>query len=607
MDSSCVYVPDNLPPAYSPFSKNSKNPDKYIRMMKQYIPILEWLPNYQRNWLRGDFLAGITVGVMLIPQGMAYGLLAGLPPVYGLYASIVPLFIYAIFGTSRQLSVGPVALVSLLVIAGISQQGAAVGSDTFILLAISTALVAGLIQLLLGVARLGSLVNFLSHPVIAGFTSAAAFIIGISQIKYLLGLDIKGGSSFMTMVRDIAVNINQIHWPTLLIGVGSTLLILYLRKLNKLYPAGLVAIVLTTLLVWIAGLDSKGVAILGNVPSGLPDFRWPDMSSATIAKLLPLSVTICIISFIESLAIAKTLESRHKNYRINPNQELIALGLAKIAGAFFQAFPTTGSFTRSAVNDDAGAQSGLASIISGLFICIVLLVLTPLFYYLPQAVLAAVILAAVFALVDYETAIHLWKTDRRDWLAMMVTFAATLLFGIQNGVLSGVILSLGLMIYRNAKPHVAVLGQLPDSTHYRNIDRFEEAIQCDEILIVRFDAQLYFGNAVYFRETLENLVNQESDQLRVVILDASGIHDIDSSGIHELSETIYFLQDRNIALYLAGTIGPVRDILQKNHLLEKIGIDHHYLDVHSAVEGFRKGGMAAAVNTTAAIQTNVRP
>ncbi len=570
-------------------------------MIKQYIPILDWLPNYQRRWLRGDLLAGITVGVMLIPQGMAYGLLAGLPPVYGLYASIVPLFIYAIFGTSRQLSVGPVALVSLLVIAGISQQGAAVSSETFIMLAVSTALVAGVIQLLLGITRLGFLVNFLSHPVIAGFTSAAAFIIGLSQIKYLLGLNIKGGSSFVTTIKDIALNITHTHWPTLLIGTGSTLLILYLRKLNKLYPSGLLAIVLSTLLVWIAGLDSRGVAILGFVPSGLPDFRWPDMSPATIAQLLPLSVTICIISFIESLAIAKTLESRHKYYRISPNQELIALGLAKIAGAFFQAFPTTGSFTRSAVNDDAGAQSGLASIISGLFICIVLLVLTPLFYYLPQAVLASVILAAVFSLVDYPTAAHLWKTDKRDWLAMMVTFSATLLFGIQNGVLSGVILSLGLMIYRNAKPHVAILGQLPDSTHYRNIDRFEEAIQYDEILIIRFDAQLYFGNAVYFRETLENLVNQESDQLRVVILDASGIHDIDSSGIHELSESIRFLQEKNIALYLAGTIGPVRDILQKNHLLEKIGMDHHYLDVHSAVEGFRKGVIA----TTAAVQTNV--
>lgn len=574
-------------------------------MIKQYIPILEWLPNYQRSWFQGDLLAGITVGVMLIPQGMAYGLLAGLPPVYGLYASIVPLFIYAIFGTSRQLSVGPVALVSLLVIAGISQQGIPVGSDKFIMLAITTALIAGIIQLLLGIARLGFLVNFLSHPVIAGFTSAAAFIIGISQIKYLLGLNIKGGNSFIAMIRDIVFNISQVHWPTLLIGAGSTLLILYIRKLNKLFPAGLLAVVLTTLVVWIAGLDSKGVAILGDVPSGLPGFQWPDMSASAIAQLLPLSVTICIISFIESLAIAKTLESRHRNYRIVPNQELIALGVAKIAGAFFQAFPTTGSFTRSAVNDDAGAQSGLASIISGLFICLVLLVLTPLFYFLPQAALASIILAAVFSLVDYATAAHLWKTDRRDWLAMMVTFSATLLFGIQNGVLSGVILSLALMIYRNAKPHVAVLGQLPGSTNYRNIDRFEEAIQYDEILIVRFDAQLYFGNAVYFRETIENLVNQESDQLKVVILDASGVHDIDSSGIHELSETIRFLRDRNIALYLAGTIGPVRDTLQKNLLLEKIGIDHHYLDVHSAVEGFRKGGSAATDSTTAATQTNV--
>ncbi len=552
-------------------------------------------------------MAGLTVGVMLIPQGMAYGMLAGLPPIYGLYASIVPLFLYAFLGTSRQLSVGPVALVSLLVIAGISQLGAEPGSDTFVALAVSVALIAGIIQVLLGIFRLGFLVNFLSHPVIAGFTSAAALIIGFSQVKHLLGIKAAMGNDFVSIIRDTALNIGQTHLPTLLIGAGGVAFILIIRHINKLFPVGLAAIAISTLLVWATGLNNSGVAILGEVPQGLPAFSWPQLDGATFRELLPLSLTICLISFIESLAIARTLEARHKDYRIVPNQELIALGVAKVAGAFFQAFPTTGSFTRSAVNDDAGARTGLSSIFSALFIGLILLLFTPLFYYMPKAVLASVVAAAVIPLINYREAIHLWHTDRRDWLAMLVTFGATLALGIQNGILSGVVLSLALMIYRNSRPHVAVLGQLPGSTHYRNIDRFEEAIRHDALLIVRFDAQLYFGNATYFRETIETLVEEHDNQLKVLVLDASGIHDADSSGIQAFEEVLDFLQSRNIKLFLAGAIGPVRDIFQKNDLPERIGVEQHFLDVHSAVEAFRKGESSySAPHATAALQTNVQ-
>lgn len=573
-------------------------------MLRSYVPILDWLPRYRREWLRGDLMAGLTVGVMLIPQGMAYGMLAGVPPVYGLYASIVPLLIYAIFGTSRQLSVGPVALVSLLVMAGISQLGAAVGSEVFVALAITTALLAGIVQVGVGVFRLGFLINFLSHPVIAGFTSAAALIIGFSQISSLLGLPSNNAILLTTVLRNTLAHISEVHWPTLLIGLSGTALILWIRSINKLLPSGLIAVSISTPIVWAFGLHEQGVAIVGEVPRGLPNFAWPQLNGQTFDQLFPLALTIFLISFIESLAISKTLEARHKDYRISPNQELIALGLAKVVGAFFQAFPTTGSFTRSAVNDDAGAKSGLSSIFSAVFICLILLFFTPLFFYLPKAILASIVVAAVVSLVDYKEVIHLWHTDRRDWLAMMVTLVATLTLGIQNGVLSGVVLSMALMIFRNSRPHVAVLGQLPGSQHYRNIDRFEEAIRDDEILIVRFDAQLYFGNATYFRETMEGLVEGQSSSLRLLVLDASGIHDIDSSGIQALEETIDFLDNRQIDLYLAGVIGPVRDILHKNKLLENTGDHRYFLDVHSAVEAF-KGKTSAPLQATAALQTNV--
>ena len=569
--------------------------------VRSIFPIIEWLPGYNFRTFRADLLAGITVAVMLVPQGMAYGLLAGLPPIYGLYAGIVPLFLYAFFGTSRQLSVGPVALVSLLVYAGISEF-AEPQTPMFIQLAIATALIAGVIQIFLGVFRLGFLINFISHPVLVGFTSAAAFIIGFSQLGNLLGIETKRTNQIHEIFYQAYQNIDSIHWPTLAIGLGGLIIIFVIKAINKRIPSALIVVILGTLMVYFPRLDLNGVAIVATIPEGLPAFKVPTLSFEQINQLLPLSLTICLISFIESLAIAKTLESRHKVSRIIPNQELIALGATKIGGAFFQAFPTTGSFTRSAINDDAGAKTGIASIIAAILICLTLLYITPLFYFLPNAILAAIIVSAVKNLINYKEAIHLWKHDRRDFLICLTTFLITLLLGIQPGVLAGMVLSLALMVYTNSRPHIAILGRIPGTRHFRNINRFEHAQQQKDILIMRFDAQLYFGNANYFREYIEDRVDQNLPHLKLLILDASSIHDMDSSGIHTFHEVLVFLKNKGVKFYISGVIGPVRDLLYQNGISEIIGSENQFMYIHDAVIHYNDAEVTWTPN---ALQTNI--
>jgi SulP family sulfate permease len=552
----------------------------------QILPIAEWLPSYSKKDFKGDLIAGLTVAIMLIPQGMAYALLAGLPPIYGLYAGIVPLLLYAFFGSSRQLSVGPVALVSLLILSGVSQF-AEPKTELFITLAITTALIAGIIQVILGAFRLGFLINFLSHPVIAGFTSAAAFIIGFSQLRNLLGIDISRSNKIHVLVSDAFLHLQEVNFVTLGIAVGSIVLMLILKKIRKNMPYALIAVIVGTIVVWGFSLDSMGVSTVGDVPKGLPGFVFPQLTFQQILDLMPLALTICLISFIESLAIAKTIESRHKNYRVRPNQELIALGLAKIGGSFFQAFPTTGSFTRSAINDEAGAKTGISSIISASIIALILLFLTPLFFYLPKAILAAIIVVAVIGLVDIEGAVKLWKTDKRDFASLITTFIITLIVGIQVGVFAGVILSIGIIIFQNSRPHIAILGRMPDTAKYRNITRFPQVIQWEDIVIMRFDAQLYFANTEYFRETVETLTTRKNGKLKLIILDCSSMHDVDSSGVQVLKEVIEFLDERGIRLYFSGVIGPVRDMFAKTELMETIGFRNQFLRIHDAVNFYQ--------------------
>lgn len=556
--------------------------------LKRYVPILDWLPKYKLKFLGNDLLAGLTVGVMLIPQGMAYGLLAGLDPIYGLYAGIVPLILYPLFGTSGQVSIGPTALVSLLVLAGVSQLEEP-GTGRYLELAVITAMMAGLIQVGLGLFKWGFLINFLAHPVISGFTSAAAIIIGLSQFNNLFGLSLERSNQIHVVLQALFANLQNIHWPTFFLGVGAIVFMLLIRRINRAIPAALLVAVMGILIAKYAQLNTVGVAILEDIPKGLPAFSAPGISLRDIQQLLPLALTISVISFIESLAIASALSKKYKLPKVDPDQELLALGITKLIGGFFQAIPTTGSFSRSAVNGEAGAKTGLSSFFAALLLAVTLLFFTPLFYYLPKAVLAAIIMVSVIGLINVKEAVYLFRTDRRDFYTLLATFLATLILGIQLGVLTGLLLSIAFMVYQNAKPHSAVLGRVPDTQHYRNIHRFDQAIQRDDILIIRFDAQLYFGNAAFFEaEVDQQLKKCNKERLKLLILDMSNVHDLDSTGVYALEEILGKLRQGGVDFKMANPIGPLRDALTRHGLNTKIGVENCYLSVSDAVAAYEQ-------------------
>jgi SulP family sulfate permease len=553
--------------------------------LKAYLPITQWLPNYSTKNLQGDISAGLTVGVMLIPQGMAYAMIAGLPPIYGLYASTIPLIIYAILGTSRQLAVGPVAMVSLLTAAGIGAIAEG-GTEMYIALAVALGLFVGLIQFFLGVFKLGFLVNFLSHPVISGFTSAAALIIGLSQLKHLLGVDLARSHHVHEILIQAFEKIGEINWAAFGIGIGGIVLIMAAKRINKRLPGPLLAVVFGILSVWGFGLTDMGVKIVGTVPDGLPSFIVPQLSMDNFNALLPIALTIALVSFMESIAVAKAIQAKHKDYKISANQELIALGAANIGGSFFQSYPVTGGFSRTAVNDQAGAKTGLAAIISALLIALTLLFLTPLFYYLPNAILASVIMVAVFGLIDIKEARHLWSTDRADFWMLIATFAGTLTLGIEQGILIGVSLSLIMLIFRTTMPHFPILGKIPNESHYKNVSRFKDLKQREDILIMRFDARLYFANISFFKEKIESEIEKRKDTLKLFILDANSINAIDSSGAHAIEDILDYCTELGIQFYMTSVKGPLRDKLEQTHLDEKIGKEHFFMRIQHAVDTF---------------------
>lgn len=551
--------------------------------VSKYFPLVDSLAGYGRKELTGDVTAGLTVGVMLIPQGIAYAMIAGMPPIYGLYASIVPLILYAIFGTSRQLAVGPGAMVALLVAAGVGElANGQTDPALYVSLAILLALMTGVIQLVLGVFRLGFLVNFLSHPVISGFSSASALIIGLSQLKHLLSINLGRSNYIHEILIEAGSRIGELSVPTFLIGMGGIALILLTRRFARTIPGLLVAVVFGILVVWLGGL-SESVEILGEVPVGLPAYGTPVIDFAAIKSLFPIAMTISLVGFMQSIAVAKAIQARHKNYEVSANQELIAIGLSNIGGAFFQSFPTTGGFSRTAVNDQAGAQTGMASIISAALIALTLLFLTPLFYYLPQAVLASMIMVSVFGLIDFKEAIHLWHSKRDDFVMLLATFVATLLLGIEEGIVAGVMLSLGMVIYRSSYPHIGVLGRVPGTTQYRNVERFSDVEEREDTAIVRLDAQFYFANTQFFKSRLDELIAKKGEKLKYLIIDSAAINAIDSTAMHALEEWITEFQAQGITLLLSGLKGPIRDILKRALLVEKIGEDHFFLQVHDAV------------------------
>lgn len=529
--------------------------------------IANQLKGYHFKSFRSDLMAGLTVAVILIPQGMAYALLAGMPPIYGLYGSLIALLVYPLFGSSRQLSVGPAALVSIIVLAGLSEMAEPM-SQEFIELAILTTMVAGLFQVILALLKMGFLVNFLSHPVISGFTSAAAFIISISQLKHLFGISVPRTSSIIDILITMFSHIDQTNIISLSVGLGGLVFIILMKRINKNIPGSLIAVIIGVLLVFILHWDTQGVAIVEEVPRGLPPFTVPSITWAKVWSVVPLALIICLISFIESLAIAKTIAARNGNYPISANQELMGLGLAKVVGGFFLASPNSGSFTRSAINDEAGAKTGISSITAAFFIALTLLFFTTFFYHLPHAILAAIVISAVFSLIDFKGAKQLFKLDRRDFYVWMVTFLLTLFLGIQQGVFTGIVLSVLVIIYKASKPHYAILGHLPDTKLYRNIRRFDEAITEPNILIFRYDQDIFYANATHFYESARKEVANKPG-LEFFILDASAINHIDSTGFIQFKLLKEALDKQNIEFLVTRMKGPLRDIFEKNNM-EKV-------------------------------------
>lgn len=549
--------------------------------LARYFPILTWGKAYNRQALSGDLIAALIVTIMLIPQSLAYALLAGLPPETGLYASIAPIILYAIFGTSRALAVGPVAVVSLMTavaIGNVAEQGTA----GYAVAALTLAGLSGAILLVMGLFRLGFLANFLSHPVIAGFITASGILIATSQLKHILGVS-ASGHSLPEMVLSLIQHLPETNWHTLAIGVSATGFLFWVRKSLKpaLTNLGLqarladiatkagpvAAVVVTTLLVWGFGLNETGVKIVGVVPQGLPPLTLPSFSPDLIRLLLLPALLISTIGFVESISVAQTLAAK-KRQRIDPNQELIGLGAANIGAALTGGYPVTGGFSRSVVNFDAGAETAAAGAFTAAGLALAALALTPLIYFLPTATLAATIIVAVLSLVDFSILKHSWDYSKADFTAVSATIVLTLVLGVEAGVSAGVVLSIGLHLYRTSRPHIAEVGLVPGTQHFRNIKR--HAVLTDpSLLSIRVDESLYFANARFLEDYVYDRV-AASPGIQNVILMCSAVNEVDLSALGSLEAINHRLEEMNVRLHLSEVKGPVMDRLKATHFLEAL-------------------------------------
>ena len=547
---------------------------------------MTWITDYKSVDLKSDLLAGITVAVLLIPQGMAYALIAGLPPIYGLYAALVPQIVYAVLGTSRQLAVGPVAMDSLLVAAGLGTLSI-VDPSQYIQMAILLALLMGAIQFSLGLFKMGFIVDFLSKPVITGFTSAAAIIIGLSQIKHLIGIPISQSNKLHLFVASLINSEHAIHLPTLTIGIVSMLIIVLIKKWNAKIPSALITVLIGSLWVYFSQQNQQGVAVVGDIPEGLPTFSLPIVDWLTVKQLFPIAFTIAIVAYMEAISVAKAIQGKHKSHELNPNQELLALGASNMIGSLFQSYPTTGGFSRTAVNKQAGAKTGFASLISALIVGITLSFLTRWFFYLPKAVLGAIIIVAVFNLIDLKYARRLYRSRKDEFALLILTFILTIFVGISQGILFGIILSLLLLVYRTSKPHYAFLGRIGTTNYFKNIARFpDEVVLRDDLIILRFDAQLFFGNIQFFKQLVLNAVEKKQGKVKGFIINARAINYIDSTATEQLVQLIKKLQKNNIRVMIVGAIGPARDLIIKSKLIHVLKKENLFITSGDATDSF---------------------
>ncbi|MDD9717784.1 sulfate permease [Dinoroseobacter sp. PD6] len=552
-----------------------------IDTLRRHIPVLDWGRTYSRQAFSNDMIAAVIVTIMLIPQSLAYALLAGLPPEAGLYASIVPIILYAIFGTSRALAVGPVAVVSLLTASAVGQV-AEQGTAGYAVAALTLAFLSGGFLVLMGVFRLGFLANFLSHPVIAGFITASGILIAASQLKHILGVR-AGGHTLPEILVSLVAHLDEINWITVVIGVGASGFLFWVRKNLKptlsrlgapplladiLTKAGPVAAVVgTTLAVWGFGLAERGVNIVGDVPQSLPPLTLPGLSPDLVGALLVPAILISVIGFVESVSVAQTLAAK-KRQRIDPDQELIGLGAANIGAAFTGGYPVTGGFARSVVNFDAGAETPAAGAFTAVGLAIAAVALTPLVYYLPTATLAATIIVAVLSLVDLSILRKTWDYSRADFTAVAATILLTLGLGVEVGVASGVTISVLLHLYKTSRPHVAEVGLVPGTQHFRNINRHK--VDTDPTLVsLRVDESLYFVNARFLEDLIQKRVT-EGCRIENVVLMFSAVNEVDYSALESLEAINHRLKDMGVGLHLSEVKGPVMDRLERSHFIRDL-------------------------------------
>lgn len=570
---------------------------------ESYFPIVSWIKSYSKEELKSDFAAGLTVGVMLIPQGMAYAMIAGLPPVYGLYAALFPQVVYAFMGTSRQLAVGPVAMDSLIVATGLGALSLS-GPQEYLALALFLAFFVGTIQLLMGFLKLGGFVHFLSRPVISGFTSAAAIIIGLSQLNHLLGVSIPRSNKIHELFIYLIELIPQAHGLTVLVSVLGVCFIFVLRRYFPKLPAALILVVLATVTVARFKEVETGLILLENVPGGLPSMIMPSAEWGQIYALIPLALTLALIAFMEAISVAKAIEEKEKTNSLNANQELIALGAANVVGSIFQAYPTTGGLSRTAVNYDAGAKSGISALFSALVVGLTLLFFTSFFYFLPTAILGAIIVVAIVKLIDFNYPRELWKNNRKEFFILLFTFLVTLFIGIKEGILLGVFVALLYMVYQNTQPHIAVLGRIKDTHYFKNITRFsEDVITYPNVLILRFDGQLFFGNQTYFRETVSAHIKKQKPLVKHLVIASAGINSIDASAQQMLSLFMEELHQKQINIYWTGLIGPLRDQFYKAGFLDQFDGLFVFSSLEAAINAIQ-GTAPTAIEKTIASQRN---
>ena len=569
----------------------------WLDRWSSFLPILDWGLNYRREYLVGDITAGIVVGTVLIPQAMAYALLAGLPPQVGLYASILPPVVYAFLGTSRLISVAPVALDSLMAGAAIAPL-AAENTPEYLGLALLLALMIGTIDILMGVFRLGFLVNFLSQAVISGFISAAAIVIGFSQVKHLLGLKIPQTESFLKLLTYLVEGITAINFFTLTLGIVSILLLVYFPKwlgkqlkkrgfqeitimpLTKSAP--LLLVITSSLLVWAFHLDRvAGIKVVGDIPKGLPSLSFPPFDGNTAFTLLPAALAISFVGFMEAYSVGKFLASKRRQ-KVEANQEFIALGAANISAALSGGYPIAGGLSRSSVNFSANANTPLASMITAGIIALTVMFLTPLFYFLPQSCLAAIIVMAVSNLFDFATLKRLWLYNKADAIAWLAAFSAVLVTSVEKGILFGAAVSIILHLWRTSKPHIAVVGRVGNSEHFRNILR-HDVQTCPHVLAVRVDASLYFVNTKHLEDYLIKAVS-ERPEVKYLLLVCSAVNSIDGSALETLKSLILDLKTRGIEFYMSEVKGPVMDGLLKVGFVEELGKDHIFLTTDQAMQ-----------------------